>query len=79
MSKWSTCRSKLGNGATGLYKYFDRTIKETGTLDHLRNEDGEIPCVFICCDCPFQYIHEYYEKLDESYFLPVRNSELRDV
>ncbi|QRV85629.1 cysteine synthase [Ceratobasidium sp. AG-Ba] len=79
------CRNGLlvgpssGMALLGLYKYFDRTIKETGTLDHLRNEDGEIPCVFICCDGPFQYIHEYYEKLDESYFLPVRNSELRDV
>ncbi|KAG8731317.1 hypothetical protein FRC11_004512 [Ceratobasidium sp. 423] len=54
-------------------------MKEKGTLDHLRNEDGEIPCVFICCDGPFQYISEYYDKLPESHFRPIRNSELLGV
>ncbi|KAG8796383.1 hypothetical protein FRC12_024559 [Ceratobasidium sp. 428] len=79
------CRNGLlvgpssGMAMLGLFKFFDRTMKEKGTLDHLRNEDGEIPCVFICCDGPFQYIREYYEKLDESHFLPIRNSELLDV
>ncbi|KAG8794545.1 hypothetical protein FRC12_023754 [Ceratobasidium sp. 428] len=79
------CRNGLlvgpssGMAMLGLFKFFDRTMKEKGTLDHLRNEDGDIPCVFICCDGPFQYIREYYEKLDESHFLPIRNSELLNV
>ncbi|KAG8740676.1 hypothetical protein FRC10_004054 [Ceratobasidium sp. 414] len=79
------CRNGLlvgpssGMALLGLYKFFDRTMKEQGTLDHLRNEDGDIPCVFICCDGPFQYIREYYEKLDESHFLPIRNSELLEA
>jgi len=63
----------------GLYKFFDRTMKEKGTLNHLRNEDGDIPCVFLCCDGPFQFIREYYEKLNDSHLLPIRNSELFDV
>ncbi|KAG8722271.1 hypothetical protein FRC08_004896 [Ceratobasidium sp. 394] len=32
-----------GTALLGLYKFFDRTMKEKGTLDHLRNEDGDIP------------------------------------
>lgn len=35
--------------------------------------------VFICCDQPFQYISEYYDKLGPSYFLPIRNAELIGV
>ncbi|KAG8721142.1 hypothetical protein FRC08_015440 [Ceratobasidium sp. 394] len=79
------CRNGLlvgpssGMALLGLYKFFDRSMKEKGTLDHLRNEDGDIPCVFICCDGPFQYIREYYEKLDESHFFPIRNSELLNL
>ncbi|KAG9126243.1 hypothetical protein FRC07_004297 [Ceratobasidium sp. 392] len=44
------CRNGLlvgpssGMAMLGLYKFFDRTMKEKGTLDHLRNKDGEIPC-----------------------------------
>ncbi|CAE6444884.1 unnamed protein product [Rhizoctonia solani] len=79
------CRSGLlvgpssGMAMLGLFKFFERTMQEKGTLDHLRNEDGEIPCVFICCDGPFQYISEYYDKLSESHFRPIRNSELIGV
>ncbi|CAE6491083.1 unnamed protein product [Rhizoctonia solani] len=79
------CRNGLlvgpssGMAMLGLFRFLERTMKEKGTLDHLRNEDGEIPCVFICCDGPFQYISEYYDKLPESHFHPIRNSELLGV
>ncbi|CAE6492045.1 unnamed protein product [Rhizoctonia solani] len=63
----------------GLFKFFEQTMQEKATLDHLRYEDGEIPCVFICCDGPFQYIPEYYEKFPQSHFHPKRNSELLGV
>jgi rhodanese-related sulfurtransferase len=35
--------------------------------------------VFICCDQPFQYISEYFDKLGPSYFRPIRNEELIGV
>ncbi|KAK7032689.1 cysteine synthase [Favolaschia claudopus] len=62
----------------GLFKFLDKKIA-AGQLDTLRNDEGKIPCAFICCDQPFQYISEYYEKLGPSYFLPIRNSELIGV
>ncbi|KAF7335535.1 Cysteine synthase [Mycena venus] len=78
------CRNGLlvgpssGLALLGLFKFLDKK-KATGELDSLRNEDGKIPCAFICCDQPFQYISEYFEKLGPSYFLPIRNSELIGV
>ncbi|KAJ6577922.1 tryptophan synthase beta subunit-like PLP-dependent enzyme [Mycena capillaripes] len=78
------CRNGLlvgpssGLALLGLFKFLDKK-KAAGELDSLRNPDGNIPCVFICCDQPFQYISEYYEKLGPSYFLPIRNSELIGV
>ncbi|KAI3621449.1 cysteine synthase [Moniliophthora roreri] len=78
------CRNGLlvgpssGLALLGLLKYLNRE-KEAGRLDALRNEDGEIPCVFICCDQPAQYIREYMEKLGPDYFPKIENAELLDV
>ncbi|KAF8749932.1 Cysteine synthase B [Rhizoctonia solani] len=33
---------------------------------------------FICCDQPYQYISDYFTKLDSSYFPPIYNTELLD-
>jgi cysteine synthase A len=41
--------------------------------------DDSIEGAFICCDQPFQYISEYYDKLGPSHFLPIRNAELIGV
>ncbi|KAJ7836988.1 cysteine synthase B, partial [Mycena olivaceomarginata] len=54
----------------GLFNFLTKR-KEGGTLDELRNADGEIPCVFICADQPFQYIGDYFKKLPPSHFCPV--------
>jgi len=78
------CRNGLlvgpssGLALLGLFKFLEKK-KKKNELDGLRNDSGAIPCVFICCDQPFQYIAEYYEKLGPSYFLPIRNEELRGV
>ncbi|KAJ7732121.1 tryptophan synthase beta subunit-like PLP-dependent enzyme [Mycena metata] len=78
------CRNGLlvgpssGLALLGLFKFLDKK-KAAGELDSLRNPDGNIPCAFICCDQPFQYISEYFDKLGPSYFLPIRNSELIGV
>ncbi|KAL0069573.1 hypothetical protein AAF712_003231 [Marasmius tenuissimus] len=78
------CRSGLlvgpssGLALLGLLKYLQRA-KDEGTLDELRNDNGEITCAFICCDQPFQYIHEFMEKLGPEYFPKIENSELLDI
>ncbi|RDB18452.1 Cysteine synthase B [Hypsizygus marmoreus] len=75
------CRNGLlvgpssGLALVGLLNFLKKR-KAENSLDMLRNRDGEIPCVFICCDQPFQYIHEYFDKLGHSYFLPIKNEEL---
>ncbi|KAF8643032.1 hypothetical protein AX16_009276 [Volvariella volvacea WC 439] len=62
----------------GLLNFLKKQ-KEAGKLDSLRNADGEIPCAFICCDQPFQYIGEYYTKLGPSHFRDIVNEELFDT
>ncbi|KAJ7822256.1 cysteine synthase [Mycena olivaceomarginata] len=59
----------------GLFNFLTKR-KAGGTLDELRNAGGEIPCVFICADQPFQYIGDYFKKLPPSHFCPVTNEEL---
>ena len=62
----------------GLYNYLERS-KSNNELDQLRSDDGYINCVFICCDLPYIYLNEYKQKLGESYFAPMHNSELLGV
>ena len=58
---------------TGLYQFLEKR-RDAGTLDEVRNDDGSIHCVFLCCDLPYQYIGDYFSKVDESNFHPVRNN-----
>ncbi|KAF7327303.1 Cysteine synthase [Mycena kentingensis (nom. inval.)] len=67
-----------GMALAGLFRFLDKKIA-AGELDSLRNEDGEIPCVFIAADQPFQYVADYFQKLPPSYFHPIRNEELIGV
>ncbi|KAG5641815.1 hypothetical protein DXG03_004157 [Asterophora parasitica] len=55
---------------------FLKKRKDANTLDALRNESGEIPCVFICADTPSQYISEYFTTLGPEFFRPITNEEL---
>ena len=57
---------------TGLYQMLEKR-KIAGTLDETREDDGSMHCVFLCCDLPYQYISEYFAKLDEANFHPLRN------
>ncbi|KAJ6627675.1 tryptophan synthase beta subunit-like PLP-dependent enzyme [Mycena sp. CBHHK59/15] len=67
-----------GLALIGLYHYLEK-VKAKGGLDKLRGADGKIKCVFICCDQPFQYIDEYFEKLPQSLFPKIINDELIGV
>ncbi|WPH01866.1 Pyridoxal-phosphate dependent enzyme-like protein 5 [Acrodontium crateriforme] len=72
------CGPSSGFNLQGLYQYLAKQ-KEANTLDSLRNEDGEIHCVFLCCDLPYQYMSEYFSKLPQDVFPRIRNENLVNV
>jgi cysteine synthase len=41
---------------------------EQGRLDEIRNDEGEVLCVFVCCDTPLPYLDKYSTHLDASEF-----------
>jgi hypothetical protein len=47
--------------------------KADGTLSQLAGPYGLINCVFIACDLPYQYIDEYFDKVGEEAFHPIKN------
>ncbi len=63
-----------GFALAGLLDYLKQNLERLP--DSIRNSDGELICVFICCDTPFPYFDEYFSVLGESYFPNVENSEL---
>jgi len=75
------CRAGLmagpssGFALAGLLHFLSRQ-KSAGTLDHLKNKDGELVAVFICPDSPFPYLNEYFEYLNDSYFPTIENEGL---
>lgn len=66
------CGPSSGFNLKGLYKFIERR-KAEGSLSELAGEDGEIHCVFLCCDLPYQYINEYFDKLGAEYFPSIHN------
>jgi cysteine synthase len=64
-----------GFALCGLLDYLDKRM-ENNTLDALRDENGEITCVFICPDGPLPYLDEYFKYLDPSEFPEILNREL---
>ncbi|KAJ6577919.1 tryptophan synthase beta subunit-like PLP-dependent enzyme [Mycena capillaripes] len=67
-----------GLALVGLCHFLEKA-KENGGLDKLRGPEGKIKCAFICCDQPFQYIAEYFDKLPSALFPKIVNDELRGV
>lgn len=64
-----------GFALKGLLNYLSRAKMEN-KLNNLKNEDGEIVCVFIACDSPLPYLNEYFEYLEDDQFPKVENHEL---
>jgi cysteine synthase len=62
-----------GQALCGLLNYL-RRAKDAGKLQELGDGlTGEISCVFICCDLPYQYMDGYFQKLGEEKFPPIDN------
>ncbi|QDS72599.1 hypothetical protein FKW77_001460 [Venturia effusa] len=67
------CGPSSGEALCGLFDYLQKE-KDAGTLKNLADErTGEISCVFICCDLPYQYMDNYFQKLGEDKFPPIYN------
>ncbi|EGD95895.1 cysteine synthase [Trichophyton tonsurans CBS 112818] len=72
------CGPSTGFNLQGLCQQLQKR-KDAGTLPNLAGPDGKIHCVFLCCDLPYQYIQEYFDKLKPEDFHPVKNENLRKV
>lgn len=66
------CGPSSGFNLQGLFQMLEKR-KAAGTLADLAGPDGVIHCVFLCCDLPYQYIGEYFQKLGCEQFPPIRN------
>lgn len=60
---------------SGLLQHLQKS-KDGGRLDALRNADGEVLCVFVCCDGPLAYLDEYPKYVAPEHFPGIRNEEL---
>ncbi|KAL2365438.1 hypothetical protein RJZ56_001682 [Blastomyces dermatitidis] len=69
------CGPSSGFNLRGLVQMLDKR-KSAGTLQDLAGPDGLIQCVFLCCDLPYQYIDEYFQKLGPEKFHPIHNQNL---
>jgi hypothetical protein len=62
-----------GQALKGLLDYLG-DLKKAGTLAELVDvTTGEISCVFTCSDLPYQYLPQYFEKLDPEEFPAIQN------
>lgn len=66
------CGPSSGFNLQGLFQMVSKR-KAAGTLSDLAGPDGLTHCVFLCCDLPYQYISEYFQKLGDEQFPPIRN------
>ncbi|KAK2873629.1 hypothetical protein FQN49_002218 [Arthroderma sp. PD_2] len=71
------CGPSSGFNLQGLYQQLGKR-KEAGTLSDLAGPDGKVHCVFLCCDLPYQYMQEYFDKLQPEEFHPIRNDILEE-
>ncbi|VUC23400.1 unnamed protein product [Clonostachys rosea] len=71
------CGPSSGMALQGLLDFLEDE-KASGRLQSFADADtGEVSCVFLCCDLPYQYMDKYFEKLTaDADFHPIENKEL---
>jgi cysteine synthase len=62
-----------GEALQGLLDYVGDLKASGKLLERVSADTGELACVFTCSDLPYQYLDEYFKKLDESEFPPIYN------
>ncbi|KAF2000906.1 cysteine synthase B [Amniculicola lignicola CBS 123094] len=65
-----------GEALHGLLAFLQRMKLEDKLQNLADPATGEIPCVFICADLPYQYMDMYYKKLGEEEFPNINNENL---
>lgn len=66
------CGPSSGITLKGLFQRIEK-MKQEGTLSQIAGPDGEVHCVFMCSDLPYQYLNEYFATLGPEKFRPLRN------
>jgi cysteine synthase/cystathionine beta-lyase/cystathionine gamma-synthase len=56
-----------GMNYAGMLQYLQQA-KESGLLKERVERQGELWCVFLCCDSPLPHVDEYYDALGDKYF-----------
>ena len=64
-----------GFAFVGLLKHL-KSLSDQDNLKTLKNKNGIINAVFICCDSPLPYIDDYFAFLGEGEFPEIKNEEL---
>lgn len=73
------CGPSSGFNLVGLLRFLEQR-QRAGTFEALRNAStGLIECAFLCCDLPYQYISEYFDKVPATEFHPIKNNNLTGV
>ncbi|KAL5115630.1 hypothetical protein ACEQ8H_006517 [Pleosporales sp. CAS-2024a] len=72
------CGPSSGFNLQGLLNFLGKH-KAAGTLSELAGMDDSVNCVFICCDLPYQYMDEYFDKVEREQFRPIKNLNLAAV
>jgi cysteine synthase len=62
-----------GMNYAGLLRYIERAISNE-LLNSLLDEQGELWCVFICCDSPLLHVDEYFNALGEDFFPSIHSA-----
>ncbi|KXS95460.1 hypothetical protein AC578_4713 [Pseudocercospora eumusae] len=72
------CGPSSGFNLQGLFNLLEKR-KQESTLTQLRSHDNLVHAVFLCCDLPYQYLGEYFDKLGQEAFPPITNEYLAKV
>lgn len=62
-----------GQALQGLLDYIGQLKDADGLAQLADPTTGEVSCVFICSDLPYQYLPGYFQKLGEGEFPPIEN------
>ena len=67
------CGPSSGMNLKGLFNFL-QCAKENGELHkYAEAATGEVSCVFLCCDLPYQYLDGYFARLEDGEFPPITN------
>ena len=67
------CGPSSGMNLKGLFNVL-QNAKENGELHkYAEAATGEVSCVFLCCDLPYQYLDGYFARLEDGDFPPITN------